>query len=130
MSEPRPPHNDTPHVDPPRKDAPVRDPSGREEPPREAPPAEDPGAPVEPPPGDGDRKPRPVERVRKLRVGVRVVLWSAGALTLAFGAAAVWLGVTHRDPFALFYAVLAACCAVAGYGTLVAVRPSSASGTR
>ncbi len=56
--------------------------------------------------------------------------WQSAASTLAFSAAAVWLGVTHRDPFALFYAVLAACCAVAGYGTLVAVRPLSASGTR
>lgn len=132
MSDRRPPQNDTPPnetppIDPPRQEAPVSDPSGREPPPRQAPPAEPPDAPVEPPPGDGDRKPRPVERIQKLRLGVRVVWWSAVALTLGFGGVALWMGVGQRDPFfALFYLVLAACCAVAGYGTLVAFRRPSA----
>jgi len=126
MSDRRPPPNDTPPntapneappIDPPRKEAPVREPSGREPPPREAPPA-----------GGGSGKSRPVERVQKLRLGVRVVWWSAVALTLCFGGLALWMGVGQRDPFfALFYLALAACCAVAGYGTLVAFRRPSAS---
>jgi hypothetical protein len=65
--------------------------------------------------------------VQKLRVGIRVVWWSAVVLTLAFGGAAVWLGLVRRDPFAVLYAFLAVCCAVAGYGTLLAVRRPSAS---
>jgi|GEM_PF-730910 len=127
MSEPRPPLNDTPPVDPPRKEAPVSDPSGRENPPREAPPAEAPGEPAEPPPEDGSRKPRPVERDQKLRLGVRVVWWSAVALTFAFGGVALWMGLAYRDPFALFYLVLAGCCALAGYGTLHSARRPSVS---
>lgn len=117
MSERRTPPDDappkeTPPIDPPRKETPVREPSGQEAPPL----------------GDGDSKPRPVERVRKLKIGVRVVWWSAVVLTLVFGGVALWMGVGQRDPFfALFYLALAACCAVAGYGTLVAFRRPSAS---
>lgn len=66
--------------------------------------------------------PKPYERVQKLRLGVRVVWWSAVVLTIAFGSVALWLGIGRGDPFALFYAVLAACCALAGYGMLVAIR--------
>jgi len=95
----------------------VREPSSQEAPPRQAPPSE-----------EGAGKPKPHERVQKLRLGVRVVWWSAVALTLCFGGLALWMGVGQRDPFfALFYLVLAACCAVAGYGTLVAFRRPSAS---
>ncbi|WP_439613813.1 hypothetical protein [Reyranella sp.] len=80
---------------------------------------------LDPPPASG--KPRPVERIQKLRVGVRVVWWSAVALTFVFAGVALWMGVGRGDPFALFFAVLAACCALAGYGTLLAVRRPSAS---
>ena len=122
MSDRRPPPNDTPAnetppIDPPREDAPVGEPAGREAPPREA-----------PPPPDEDRTPRPHERVQRLRLGVRVVWWSAVVLTLAFAGMALWMGVQLRDPFfALFYLALACSCAVAGYGTLVAFRRPSAS---
>lgn len=121
MSERRPPSNETPPketppIDPPHKEAPVREPSGQEASPQEAPPGR-----------EGDGKPRPVERVRKLKIGVRVVWWSAVVLTLAFGGIALWLGVGQRDPFALIFLVLAGCCALAGYGTLVAFRRPSAS---
>jgi hypothetical protein len=127
MSDRRPPPNDTPpndtpsnrapQIDPPRKEVPIREPSDREAPPQEAPPTEE-------EPG----KPKPYERVQKLRLGVRVVWWSAVVLTVCFGGLALWMGVGQRDPFfAVFYLALAACCAVAGYGTLVAVRRPSAS---
>ena len=95
----------------------MREPSGTEAPPQEAPPVK-----------DDSGKPKPHERVQKLRLGVRVVWWSAVALTLCFGGLALWMGVGQRDPFfALFYLALAACCAFAGYGTLVAVRRPTAS---
>lgn len=72
-------------------------------------------------------KPTPHERVHKLRLGVRVVWWSAMILAMAFTSLALWLWLANNDLFALFYAVLAACCAAAGYGTLLAVRRPSAS---
>jgi len=80
---------------------------------------------LDPPPASD--KPTPVERIQKLRLGVRVVWWSAVALTVVFAGVALWMGVGRGDPFALFFAVLAACCALAGYGTLLAVRRPSAS---
>lgn len=121
MSERRPPADeappkDTPPIDPPRKQAPVVEPPGREAPPAEAPQSE-----------DESGKPKPQERVQKLRLGVRVVWWSAVVLTLCFGGVALWMGVGQRDPFALIFLVLAGCCALAGYGTLVAFRRPSAS---
>jgi hypothetical protein len=48
-------------------------------------------------------------------------------LTLVFAGLALWLAIGRGDPFAFFFAILAACCAVAGYGTLLAVRRPSAS---
>jgi hypothetical protein len=80
-----------------------------------------------PPPEPEAAKSRPYERVQKLRLGVRVVWWSAMVLAVVFSGLALWLGLVKNDLFALFYAVLAACCAVAGYGTLVAFRRPSAS---
>ena len=81
-----------------------------------------------PPVADESGKPKPQERVRKLRLGVRAVWWSAVTLTVVFAGLALWMGVVQRDPFfALFYLALAACCAFAGYGTLVAARRPSAS---
>jgi hypothetical protein len=71
--------------------------------------------------------PKPHERVQKLRLGVRVVWWSAVVLAVVFAGLALWLWLAKNDLFALFYAVLAACCAAAGYGTLLAVRRRSAS---
>ncbi len=130
MPESRPPLDDTPAIDPSRKEAPVSDPTGTDAPSRKAPPAESPGAPAEPEPSPTleSGKPTPHERVQKLRVGVRVVWWSAVVLTIAFAGLALWMGVGQRDPFfALFYLALAACCAVAGYGTLLAVRRPPAS---
>ena len=56
-----------------------------------------------------------------------MVWWSAVVLTLCFGGVALWMGVGQRDPFALIFLVLAGCCALAGYGTLVAFRRLSAS---
>jgi hypothetical protein len=62
---------------------------------------------------------------------VRVVWWSAVALTVGFAGLALWMGVGQRDPFfALFYLALAACCAVAGYGSPVVFRRPSASRAR
>jgi hypothetical protein len=72
-------------------------------------------------------EPAPHERVQRLRLGVRVVWWSAVVLTLCFGGLALWMGLALRDPFALVFAALAGCCAVAGYGTLVAFRSRPAS---
>lgn len=70
--------------------------------------------------------PKPVERIQKLRLGVRAVWWSAVVLTLVFAGLALWMGIGRRDPVAFFFAGLAVCCAGAGYGTLLAVRrPSS-----
>lgn len=66
--------------------------------------------------------PRPHERVQKLRLGIRVVWWSAVFLAAVFAGVALWLWLVRHDLFALFYAALAVCCALAGYGTLVAVR--------
>jgi len=80
-------------------------------------------APAEP----AAAKPGPHERVQKLRLGVRVVWWSAVVLALVFASLALWLWLAKNDLFALFYAVLAACCAAAGYGTLLAVRRRAAS---
>lgn len=116
MSERRPPPSDTPpketpSIDPPRKEAPVREPSDSQA----------------PPPEDESPKPKPHERVQKLRLAVRAVWWSAVVLTLCFGGLALWMGVGQRDPFALVFVVLAGCCAVAGYGTLVAFRHRPAS---
>lgn len=80
------------------------------------------------PPTEADAaKPAPHERVQKLRLGVRVVWWSAMLLATVFAGLALWLGLAKGDAFALFYAILAVCCAVAGYGTLIAVRRPSAS---
>ncbi|HQS13623.1 hypothetical protein [Reyranella sp.] len=47
-------------------------------------------------------------------------------LAVVFTGLALWLGLVKNDPFALFYPAMAVCCAVAGYGTLVAFcRPSA-----
>lgn len=81
---------------------------------------------VEPRPPRHDM-PKPAQRIRKLRVGVRAVWWSAVVLTLVFAGLALWMGVGRRDPVALLFAVLAVCCALVGYGTLLAVRRPSAS---
>ncbi len=79
-------------------------------------------------PSDTDSTlPAPHERVQKLRLGVRVVWWSAVVLAVVFAALALWLWLAKNDLFALFYAVLSACCAAAGYGTLLAVRRRAAS---
>lgn len=72
-------------------------------------------------------KPTPHDRVNKLRLGVRIVWWCAMILAIAFTGLALWLGLAKGDLFALFYAVLAASCAAAGYGTLLAVRRRPAS---
>lgn len=98
---------------PPRDDTSANDPS------RRAPPAGE-AVSVADAPG-------PAQRVQRLRLGVRAVWWSAVVLTLVFAGLALWLAIGRRDPFALFFAILAACCAVAGYGTLLAVRRPSAS---
>ena len=114
------------------------DPTDRNVPPKEAPPSEAPGEPPGPSREPGPEASheashegsprgrsgmtRPVERIHKLRLGVRAVWWSAVALALVFAGLAVWTGVQHRDPFALFYLALAGFCVLAGYGTLVAVR--------
>ena len=79
------------------------------------------------PPDTDSKMPAPHERVQKLRLGVRVVWWSALTLAIVFAGLALWLGLAKGDLFALFYAVLAVCCAAAGYGTLIAVRRPSAS---
>lgn len=79
------------------------------------------------PPDTGSPKPAPQERVQKLRLAVRLVWWSAVVLAMVFSSLALWLWLAKSDLFALFYAVLAACCAAAGYGTLLAVRRRAAS---
>lgn len=79
------------------------------------------------PPQPEAAKPKPRERVQKLRLGVRAVWWSAVALAVVFSGLAFWLGFVKNDLFALVYAVLAACCAVAGYGTLLVFRRPPAS---
>lgn len=79
-----------------------------------------------PPPGHESGKSGPHERVQKLRLWVRVVWWSAMILAAVFTGWALWLGLVKGDLFALVYAALAVCCAVAGYGTLLAVRRPSA----
>ena len=82
-----------------------------------------PGAPpAHAPPETPDEKPKPVERIQKLRVGVRAIWWSALVLTLAFAGAAIWRGFGRRDPFALFFVLLAGLCALAGYGAVAATR--------
>lgn len=50
-------------------------------------------------------------------------------LTLLFGGGAMWMGVVLRDPFALFFALLAGLCAVAGYGAVSTItrRPPPSS---
>lgn len=80
-----------------------------------------------PPPQPEAVKSKSHERVQKLRLGVRVVWWSAVGLAVVFAGLAVYLGLVKNDLFALFYLALAACCAVAGYGTLLAVRRPPAS---
>ena len=125
MPESSPALDETTPIDPPRKEAPICDPSGKDAPPKEAPPAEAPAEPAEPPPDAESGKPKPVVRIQKLRLGVRVVWWSAVALTIGFGGVALWMGLGRRDPFALFYAVLSGCCAMAGYGALSVVRRPS-----
>ena len=129
MSDPRPARDDEPILDPPRKEAPAGDPGGRAPLPKDAPAGEVPAerAPDKPEPDKPEPdKPRPVERIQKLRLGIRVVWWSAVVLSLVFAGVALWMGVARGDPFALFFALLAACCALAGFGTLSAVRrPSS-----
>tara|TARA_B100001105_G_C22278436_1_gene394200 strand:- start:559 stop:816 length:258 start_codon:yes stop_codon:yes gene_type:complete len=79
------------------------------------------------PPQPEAAKPKSRERVQKLRLGVRAVWWSAVLLAVVFAGLALWLGLVRNDLFALVYAVLAACCAVAGYGTLVVFRRPPAS---
>ena len=79
------------------------------------------------PPEPEVAKPKPHERVQKLRLGVRVVWWSAMVLVVVFAGLALWLGLVKNDLFGLFYLALAVCCAVAGYGTLLVVRRPSAS---
>lgn len=78
------------------------------------------------PPEPEVAKPTPHERVQKLRLGVRVVWWSAVVLAVVFASLALWLGLVRNDLFGLFYLVLAICCAVAGYGTLLVARRPSA----
>ncbi|KAF0098850.1 MAG: hypothetical protein FD144_4111 [Rhodospirillaceae bacterium] len=80
-----------------------------------------------PPPVTETATPRPQERVQKLRLGVRLVWWSAMVLAVVFAGLALWLALVRNDLFALFYLALALCCALAGYGTLLAVRRPSAS---
>jgi hypothetical protein len=60
---------------------------------------------------------------------VRLIWWSAVALTVIFAGVALWTGFALRDPFALFFAVLAGLCAVAGYGAVSAItrRPPPSS---
>ena len=64
----------------------------------------------------------PVERIQTLRLSVRLIWWVAVALTVLFGGGAMWMGFVLRDPFALFFAVLAGLCAVVGYGAVSAIR--------
>lgn len=85
------------------------------------------GVPVEQPTAADAAKPTPQERVQKLRLGVRVVWWGSLSLAVVFAGLALWLGLAKRDPFALLFVVLAVCCALAGYGTLIAVRRPRAS---
>ncbi|MBP6766201.1 MAG: hypothetical protein KA171_00360 [Reyranella sp.] len=80
-----------------------------------------------PPPESEAEKPKPHERVQKLRLGVRIVWWSAVVLAVVFAGLALWLGLVKNDLFGLFYLALSVCCAVAGYGTLFVVRRPSAS---
>lgn len=102
---------DPPLDDPkPGKEVPIGDPPGVGDPPQEAP-RENP-----------DEKPKPVERIQKLRVGVRAIWWSALVLTLAFAGAALWMGLGRGDPFALFFVLLAGLCALAGYGAVASLR--------
>ena len=111
--------SDPPIDDPkPGKEVPIGDPPGAADPPKEAPPAPAPGAP----PGTPDEKQKPVERIQTLRVGVRAIWWSALVLTLAFVGAALWMGFGRRDPFALFFVLLAGLCALAGYGAVASLR--------
>lgn len=44
------------------------------------------------------------------------------ALTAIFAGVAIWMGFVLRDPFALFFALLAGLCGVAGYGAVSAIR--------
>ena len=114
-----PPIDDPPIDDTkPGKEVPIGDPPGVGEPPKEAPPAHTPDTPPEKP----DEKPKPVERIQKLRVGVRAIWWSALVLTLAFAGLALWMGFGRRDPFALFFILLAGLCALAGYGAVASLR--------
>ncbi len=103
MAEPSPPGDDAPSSDPDRKEASAEDKASH------------------------SQTPKPVERIQKLRLGVRAVWWTAVVLTLVFAGLALWLGIARGDPFAFFFAILAVFCAVAGYGTLLAVRRPSAS---
>jgi len=87
-------------------------------------------SPMDPPKSLSDTdstQPAPHERVQKLRLGVRIVWWSAVVLAVVFASLALWLWLAKSDLFAVFYAVLAVCCALAGYGTLLAVRRRAAS---
>jgi hypothetical protein len=72
-------------------------------------------------------KPKPYERLQKLRLGVRIVWWSAVFLAVFFACVALWLGLVKKDLFALVYAILSISCAAAGYGMLLAVRRPSTS---
>ena len=41
---------------------------------------------------------------------------------LAFAGLALWMGFGRRDPFALFFVLLAGLCALAGYGAVASLR--------
>ena len=111
---PDPPIDDPPIDDPkhrpPGKEIPIGDPPGAGDPPKEAP-RENP-----------NDKPKPAERIQKLRFGARAIGWSALVLTLAFAGAALWMGFGQRDPFALFFVLLSGLCALAGYGAVASLR--------
>ena len=70
------------------------------------------------------------ECVRIVTKSVRIIgrngARSAVVLTLLFAGLALWMGIGRRDPVAVLFAVLAICCAGAGYGTILAIRRPSA----
>ena len=104
-----PPPEDPKHR-PPGKEIPIGDPPSADEPPQDA------------PSETLDAHPKPVERIQKLRFGVRAIWWSALVLTLAFAGVALWMALGRGDPFALFFVLLAGLCALAGYGAVASLR--------